>query len=60
MTMAAVGVDLLLYKGITSFIKTNAMTEILSFIIVGVVTFMGRPASASAMISHQTRPLAQD
>lgn len=57
-TMAVVGVGLFIYQIINvELIKMNAMMELISFIVVGVMTFVERPASTSAMISHQTRPL---
>lgn len=59
MTMAVVGVGLFIYQIINvELMKMNAMMEFVSFIVVGVMTFVERPASTSAMISYQTRPLA--
>lgn len=58
-TMAVVGVGLFIYQMINvELIKMNAMMKFVSFIVVGVMTFVERPASTSAMISHQIRPLA--
>ena len=58
-TMAVVGVSFFfLFKMIYELIIMNAMKNITSFIVVGVMTFVERPASTSAMISHRMRPLA--
>lgn len=57
-TMAVVGVGLFIYQMLNvELIKMNAMMELFSFIVVGVMTFVERPASTSAMISNQTKPL---
>lgn len=57
-TMAVVGVGLFIYQIINvELINMNAMMELISFIVVGVMTFVERPASTSAMISYQMRPL---
>jgi hypothetical protein len=58
--MAVVGVSFFIYQIIiVELIKMNAMIDFISFIVVGVMAFVERPASTSAMISHQTRPLAR-
>lgn len=58
-TMAVVGVGLFIYQIINvELIKMNAMMELISFIVVGVMTFVEGLVSTSAMISHQMRPLA--
>lgn len=57
MTMAVVGMCSLLIQGFVKLIKMNAMTDFISFIVVGVMTLVERPVSTSAMISHRTRPL---
>ena len=58
-TMAVVGVGLFIYQIVNvELIKMNAMMELISFIVVGVMTFVERPASTSAVISNQTKPLA--
>ena len=59
MTMAVVGMGFFLIQGLFKFIKMNAMTDYLSFIVVGVMTLVERPVSTSAMISHRTRPLSR-
>lgn len=57
-TMAVVGVSLFINQIIdVALIKMNAMIEFMSFIVVGVMAFVERPASTSAMISHRTKPL---
>lgn len=58
MTMAVVGLGFFLVQGFVKLIKMNAMTDIVSFIVVGVMTLVERPVSTSAMISHRTRPLS--
>lgn len=57
MTMAVVGMGFFLIQGFLKLIKMNAMTDIVSFIVVGVMTLVERPVSTSAMISHRMRPL---
>ena len=57
MTMAVVGVSLFIFNLLVELIKMNAMMNIISFIVVGVMTFVERPVSTSAMISHQIKPL---
>lgn len=59
MTMAVVGLGFFLVQGFVKLIKMNAMTDIVSFIVVGVMTLVERPVSTSAMISHRTRPLGR-
>lgn len=57
-TMAVVGVGLFIYQIINvELIKMNAMMDLISLIVVGVMTFVERPVSTSAMISHQIKPL---
>ena len=57
-TMAVVGVSLfILHEIIVALIKMNAMMSFISYIIVGVMAFVERPALTSAMISHRIRPL---
>ncbi len=58
MTMAVVGISLFIFNLLVELIKMNAMMDLISFIVVGVMTFVERPVSTSAMISHQIRPLA--
>ena len=59
-TMAVVGISLFIYQMIfVELIKMNAMIEFISFIVVGVMTFVEGPALTSAMISHRTRPLTR-
>lgn len=59
MTMAVIGMCPLLIQGFVKLIKMNAMTDFISFIVVGVMTLVERPVSTSAMISHRTRPLSR-
>ena len=56
-TMATVGMVSLLVYNVVKLIKTNAMIEFISFIVVGVMTLVEGQVSTSAMISHRTRPL---
>lgn len=58
MTIAIVGVGFFLVLKMVKLIKRNAMIDFISFILVGVMTFVERPASTLAMISHRNRPLA--
>ena len=53
MTMVVVGVGLLFFFGMVKLIKMNTMTDFISFIVVGVMTLVERPASTSTMISHR-------
>ena len=57
MTMAVVGVVYLLFHNLVKLVKMKAMTDIISFIVVGVMTLVERPVSTSAMVSHRIRPL---
>lgn len=59
MTMAVVGLGFFIVQCFMKLIKMNAMTDIISFIVVGVMTLVERPVSASTMISHRMRPLGR-
>ncbi len=57
MTMAVVGMGSLLIYNVVKLIKMNAMIDLISIIVVGVMTLVEGLVLTSAMISHRTRPL---